>query len=303
MKIAKIIIVVVIMVSFLGFMTLSLLGANPKLENSWTPPDYETLGVEQADLNALSLFNEALQNYYDAENVIFVRSLNFKAGLGLLSVATQQTIEITKINGDETFHQVTKQGTLLGKTNEGYRFYASGTNGYEFKEDNDTRFPKLGVEDWSELTYEPYAGTLSLTDRVDELKRFLDYTINLDALSSNHNNKVYKYKNKFYLSFTINCMNTPLGGIHSAVEESIMNALGDNALPGTFEWKADTKLYIEISLIDGKYLITARRLEENYAAKQPSSNLTIQTLQSISGSYSYNSLYTAITEAEKMNLA
>lgn len=116
-----------------------------ELENSWDVPDYTTEGTVVSSMSAIALFLEALDNYYAADNVVFVRSMDFVAGV----VGTQQTIEITKFNNDKVFHQSTKQGTGAGKTNEGTRFYFNGTNAYKVVEDSSTRFPSLGTEDWS----------------------------------------------------------------------------------------------------------------------------------------------------------
>ena len=298
----KIAITVITIIAFVGLMTLALLDVKVDLENSWDPPQYTEEGTIQTGMSAYALFSEALDNYYSAEDVIFVRSLDFTAGSGVLILGTQQTIEITKFSGNSVFHQVTKQGYLAGASNEGYRFYFDGTNGYEYKEDSETRFPELGVEDWDGLSYGPYQDEeMTSQQKADDLRQFSSYVITEDTLSASHDDNVYLLDGKYYISITINCMDIELNGVQAAVEESIMSGLGATAEPGSFLWREDTVIFLEITKIGDDYFFTARNMKENYSARQ--SGLRVPCTQSISGSYAYDQSVVAITDDEKMNLA
>ena len=152
MKVIKIIFVVLIILALTAMTVIALLdGPKVDLENSWDPPEYKEEGTIQSGMSAYTMFMAALENYYDAEHLVFLRSLDFHAAASVLVVATQQTIELTKFNSDKVFHQVTKQGTLLGASFEGHRFYYDGNDAFDFTEASSTRFPELGVEDWDGL--------------------------------------------------------------------------------------------------------------------------------------------------------
>ena len=71
-----------------------------ELSTSWEVPDYIGEGEVVEGLNALEIFDLALENYYEAEYMVFVRSMDFRAPL---ISTTQQTIDITKCYGDEVF--------------------------------------------------------------------------------------------------------------------------------------------------------------------------------------------------------
>lgn len=275
------------------------------LENSWDVPDYVTSGTVVSGLSALTVFNEALANYNDAEYMTFIRSMDFDAGIA----GKQQTIDITKYNNGSTFTQGTKQGTGAGESYDATRFYYDGTNAFECKVREDaaeTRFPALGTEDWSGLTYAAYDATdKSVSDKLTEIKRFSLYVFNLDTLSDNHNDSVYLLDGKYYICLTIDCMDITTGGVQKAVEDDIMSGLGANAVAGSFEWKADTKLYMELTKIDDQFYITARNLQENYQAdqKQFGIDIPVECTQVTSGTYAYEESYSEITDLEKMDKA
>ena len=303
MKVIKIIFVVLIILALTAMTVIALLdGPKVDLENSWDPPEYKEEGTIQSGMSAYTMFMAALENYYDAEHLVFLRSLDFHAAASVLVVATQQTIELTKFNSDKVFHQVTKQGTLLGASFEGHRFYYDGNDAFDFTEASSTRFPELGVEDWDGLAYAPYVSEKFTTaEKLDDLRLFSSYTINESTLSQNHDDNVYKLNNKYYISITLDCMEISVGGIQAAVEESIMDALGDAAQAGSFRWEADTVIYLEITEVGGEYFITARNMQETYSAIQQ--GIRVGVNQTISGTYSYNASDADITEAEKMNKA
>lgn len=125
-------------------------------------------------------------------------------------------------------------------------------------------------------------------------------------MSESHDDKVYSYNDKYYICLTVNCKNIETGTVQKDVEEDIMRALGDKAVPGSFGWESDTRLYLEITEIGGKYYITARSLQEKYSARQyalGNASINVPCDQVISGMYSYDEDDCTITEAEKMNLA
>lgn len=273
-----------------------------ELSTSWEVPDYIGEGEVVEGLNALEIFDLALENYYEAEYMVFVRSMDFRAPL---ISTTQQTIDITKCYGDEVFTQGTKQGSGFGKSHDATRFYYDGANAYELKirgKDAEQRFPALEQEDWSDLTYSEYDDSeKDLETKLEEIRNFTLYVINEDTLADDHDNKVYEMDDKYYICLTIDCMDIELGTTQKAVEEDIMRGLGDTAKEGTFEWKSNTKLYLEITEIDDKYYITARSLQENYSAVQ--AVLPVTCDQITSGTYSYDADDAAITDKEKMDKA
>lgn len=290
-----------IIISIIVFsVTLLSCGCNKHeytLENSWEVPDY-TSGEVKDGLSALSVFNKALENYNNAEYITYIRSMDFEAGI----FANQQTIDITKFYENEIFYQGTKQGEKLGKSNVGQRFYYDGVDAYEIYEDSEERFPSLGTEKWDDLEYKKYnAEELSVEDKLKDLRNFTLYTINEDTLSDNHDDKVYNYDDKLYICLTFDCMNIETDGIQKAVEEAIMKGLGSSAKPGTFEWKSDTKLYLEITEIDNEYYITARNLQENYQAVQAIA--PVECNQITSGRISYSESDSQIIDSEKLNLS
>ncbi len=249
----KIIVVIVTIAALGALVFLGASGATVELENSWDPPDYQEEGSEAEGLSALELFNQALENYYNAEYFIHMFSLDFKAGLGSITVATQQTIEIVKYAKGKVFNQVTKQGTGLGKVYEGNRFYFDGTEGYSIEESSKDRFPKLGDEDWEGLEYSVYSSTeKTAAKNAESIVNFSSYVIDEANLSPAHNDKVYFLSGKYYFSITINCLGIQTGTIQKVIEDGIMAALGDNAVPGSFAWKEDTVLSLEVTKIGGE---------------------------------------------------
>jgi len=300
MKKISLIVSLLLIISMTMFFT-SCNDEKPELSNSWDVPDYATQGEIEDGLSALTVFNEALQNYYDAENMVFIRSMDFDAG----AIATQQTIDITKFNGDLAFTQGTKQGTVAGKSFDANRFYYDGTNAYQCPvrgDDAESRFPALGTENWEGLTYSPYDDSeKSVETKLTEIRNFTLYVINQDTLADSHDDKVYELDDKYYICLTIDCMGIEEDTTQKVVEEDIMRGLGDTAKPGTFEWVSDTKLYLEITEIDGEYYITARSLQENYKAVQ--TILPVTCVQVTSGTYSYDAEVAQITAAEKMDKA
>jgi hypothetical protein len=269
------------------------------LESSWDVPDY-TSGEVQSGMSAYDLFVEALENYEAAENFVYMRSFEFDAG----AIGTQQSMEVTKFSGDEAFYEVTKQGTSLGKVNYGNRFYSDGTTMHEIPSadrDSETKFPSLGNADWSGLEYGDYEGDMTLSEKYVDLKKFSDYVITRDTLSDSHDDKVYEYNDKYYICITIDCMGIEEGTTQLAVEDAIMDGLGDKAVAGSFEWEGDTKIYMEITMVEDEPYITAKNMREFYKAVQ--AILPVSCQQVTSGTYSYNPEDCVITDLEKMNLA
>lgn len=303
-KALKIIVVVIIIAALGGMVFLGAGSAGVVLENSWTPPDYQTEGSVVEGLGAYDLFSQALDNYNNADNFIHVFSLDFKAGLLPLVLATQQTIEIVKHQNGKVFKQVTKQGTGLGEVYEGSRFYFDGTNGYEFVDTTEERFPKLGEENWAGLEFASYSNEeKTIEEKVEDVLNFSSYVIDEDNLSLAHDDKVYLLDGKYYISITIKCLGIQTGTVQKSVEDAIMGALGDNIIPGSLVWKADSVLSLEISKIDGKYYITASHLFEKYTAKQAGTNINTGGEQTTSGTYAYSASAAAITTEELLNLA
>ncbi len=302
-KALKIIVVRVVILALGALIFLGASGATVELENSWTPPDYQEEGEVVAGLSALDVFLQAVDNYYNAEYFKHVYSLDFKAGLGSIPLATQQTIEIVKFEKGKIFNQVTKQGSGLGKTNEGSRFYFDGSEGYSISEDSKERFPKLGEEDWEGLQFSVYSSAeKTATEKAISVKKFTSYIIDADNLSPAHNDKVYLLGGKYYFAITINCLGIDAGTIQKVVEDGIMDALGDNAEPGSFAWKEDTVLSLEVSKIGEGYYITASNLNEKYTAKQ-SNGIVTTGGQVTSGTFSYSASAAIISTEELLNLA
>ncbi len=299
------IIVVIVIVAALGVMVFLGAGdAGVVLKNSWTPPDYQTEGSIVEGLGAYDLFTQALDNYNNANNFAHVFSLDFKAGLLPIVLASQQTIEIVKYQEGKVFKQVTKQGTGLGEVYEGSRFYFDGTNGYEVVDTTEDRFPELGDEDWTGLEFAPFSSeNETAIEKAEDILNFSSYVIDEDNLSPSHNDKVYLLDGKYYISITINCLGIQTGTIQKSVEDAIMGALGDNIIPDTLVWKADSVLTLEISKIDGNYYITASSLYEKYTAKQAGTNINTGGEQTTSGTYAYTSAAATITSEELLKLA
>ncbi|MGI6213345.1 MAG: hypothetical protein ACOYIQ_02190 [Christensenellales bacterium] len=303
-KALKIILVVIIIAALGAMVFIASSDVQVNLETSWTPPDYETEGTVVEGLSAYEVFTQALENYYNAENFIFMASFDFKAGLPPFVLATQQTIEITKYQNGKVFHQVTKQGTGLGKVNEGYRFYFDGENGYEINESSKDRFPALGTEDWSGLEYAAYENEEKTSaQEAENIVNFSRYVITPETLADTHNDKVYQMGGKYYLSLTVNCLGIETGTVQSVIEEAIIDGLGSNVVPGTLTWLQDSVLTLEITKISGQYYITARRLSEKYQAKQAGTGAVTSSEQYFSGTYAYTAGVSTITAEELMNLA
>lgn len=299
-KIISIILSIILIISLTALAT-GCKKQKVELKNSWDVPDYINQGSVVEGKSALTLFNEALENHNNAEFMTYIRSMDFDAGI----VATQQTIDITKISSGKVFTQGTKQGTAAGKTNDASRFFYDGTKAYELKvkdKDSETRFPELGSEDWSGLEYSDYDTTdKSVSDKLKDIKNFSLYVINEDTLADSHDDKVYKYNDKYYICLTINCMGIDEGTTQKDVEEDIMRGLGSTAKSGTFEWVSDTKIYLEITEDQGKYYFSARNQQENYKAVQAILPVTCE--QVVSGTYAFDSENAEITAEEKLNKA
>lgn len=228
-------------------------------EKLWTAPDY-TKGEIVSSLSALQLFREVVESKETNAHRTSSLSLFVCATSGL---ENNQSEVYEAYQTDTAYYKqtITQGSGIVASKNSGYKkFYSDGSNYYSYE---NKKSQKVDLEATT------FDGTMTKLDNFSEIAFYIDYiefsSYNFDDeyISDEHNDKVYKLNDKYYFTVTLKTKDNE--GAQSDTEAVIIENIGTS--PESFLWTQDTTITCEVSVINGEYRLTARRMCEYYEGK------------------------------------
>lgn len=227
-------------------------------ERLWTAPDYTTGTL--TSLSAIELFRNVIEIKETTAHHTASASLFICNTTGL---ENNQSEVYDSYQTDTAYYkqQIIQGSGIVASKNSGYKkFYYDGTDYYSYEH------IKSQTVDLNANTFD---GEMTKIDSFSARKFYVDYIefssykFDDEYISDNHKNEVYSFNNKYYFTITLKTKDNE--GAQAATEAVIIKNIGTS--PESFAWSEDTTITCEVSLINGEYRLTARRMAEYYTGK------------------------------------
>lgn len=195
-----------------------------KFPQSFDPSD-------ATDLDAVELYNEALENFAKQDNYLRTQYYSFESSWFDMQIKT-----IRKINGDKIYNEEVVIGKGVMSLNEGKKVYFDGNNAYSLYFNDDSVVPGDGedifaVSKWSDLgAYDAERYGDAAETKLSYKESLLAYNVSgKEALAADCDTTVYEVDGVYYFTLEIDCSEEAMKTMQAAVAQNIAEKTGGSA--------------------------------------------------------------------------